>query len=44
MIGARGNKDEPGGGYKRNFNKRPKGRFKSRMNTRGKASRSKSRG
>lgn len=39
----RGSKDEPGGGYKRNFNKAPTGRFKVRVK-RGKSSRSKSRG
>lgn len=39
----RGNSHQPGGGYKRNFNKRPTGRFKISMK-RGKSSRSKSRG
>lgn len=36
-------KDQPGGAYKRNFNKGSAGRFKLRMK-RGKTSRSKSRG
>lgn len=39
----RGTKDTPGGGYKRNFNKPPTGRFKVRVK-RGKTPRSKSRG
>lgn len=39
----KGSKDEPGGGYKRNFNRNPTGRFKVGMK-RGKQSRSKSRG
>lgn len=34
---------QPGGGYKRNYNANPSGRFKVRM-ARGKQSRSKSRG
>lgn len=41
---ARGNKDEPGGAYKRNFNRNPTGRFGVRLKSRGKSSRSKSRG
>lgn len=39
----RGTKDTPGGGYKRNFNLNPTGRYKIRMK-RPSASRSKSRG
>lgn len=37
----RGSKDTPGGGYKRNFNRNPSGKFNIRM-ARSKASRSKS--
>lgn len=45
MRAARGAvKDEPGGAHKRNFNKSPTGRFKNKQNTRGRRSRSKSRG
>jgi len=40
---TRGNLDAPGGGYKRDFNKSPTGRFNIRMK-RGSSSRSKSRG
>jgi hypothetical protein len=37
----RGSKDSPGGGYKRNFNRNPTGRFQIKMR-RGSGSRSKS--
>jgi hypothetical protein len=40
---TKGAKDSPGGGYKRNFNRNPTGRFNVKMQ-RGKSSRSKSRG
>lgn len=39
---AKGNRDIPGGAYKRDFNKKPAGRFNIRMG-RAKHSRSKSR-
>jgi hypothetical protein len=38
----RGTKDEPGGAYKRNFNRNPRGKHKIKFKARGKASRSKS--
>jgi len=38
-----GNRDAPGGGYKRNFNRNPSGKLNMRMH-RAKHSRSKSRG
>lgn len=41
--GVRKTKDSPGGGYKRNFNKSPTGRYKISVK-RGRRSRSKSRG
>lgn len=43
MSGAKGSKDQPGGAYKRNFNKGGAGRFKLRI-ARGKGTRSKTRG
>lgn len=43
MSANSGTKDQPGGGYKRNFNKSPRGKFRISMK-RGKTSRSKSRG
>ena len=39
-----GTKDTPGGGYKRNFNRNPTGRYGQTKISRGKQSRSKSRG
>jgi hypothetical protein len=45
MMATRGkSKDEPGGAHKRNFNRGPTGRYHNKQNTRGKMSRSKSRG
>ena len=44
MYGApKKNRDDPGGGHKRNFNRNPRGKFGIRM-ARSRKSRSKSRG
>jgi hypothetical protein len=43
-FSTRGEKDSPGGAFKRNFNRGPKGRFGQTKMARGKSSRSKSRG